>query len=301
MKAFFLALLALLSGHSLTNNLATSTIPLVISSTSTPPIAAPLISIQPTTIVQGDPVMITVNGLVATSSTVQSIVFDGKPLHIFTYDSKPVAFVGIGLNEKPAIYQIEATLSNGQILPENIIVAPRKKIEMSLGIPEGLGGNTPISEQSLVTNLSSDNAILAALPSAAKSYWTDAFRFPVADPIVTNPYGYIRKTGPYSIAHKGTDFKAATGTPVMAINGGVVTLARDLDTYGNTIVVDHGFGIMSFYMHLSLIGVKDGQMVARGEVIGKSGQTGYAVGPHLHLTVRIDGVSIDPMKFLNFF
>ena len=58
---------------------------------------------------------------------------------------------------------------------------------------------------------------------------------------------------------------------------------------------------MSFYMHLSKVSVNEGQLVKRGQIIGESGETGYTEGPHLHLTVRINGVSIDPMKFINFF
>jgi murein DD-endopeptidase MepM/ murein hydrolase activator NlpD len=87
----------------------------------------------------------------------------------------------------------------------------------------------------------------------------------------------------------------------MAINRGVVTFAGPLGLYGNTIVLDHGFGLESFYMHLSEIDVKQGEMVQRDQVIGASGETGYAEGPHLHLTVRVGGISIDPMVFLGFF
>jgi murein DD-endopeptidase MepM/ murein hydrolase activator NlpD len=83
----------------------------------------------------------------------------------------------------------------------------------------------------------------------------------------------------------------------MAINRGVVRIVHTYRDYGKTIVVDHGLGVMSFYMHLSKIYVAPGELVLPGEVIGKSGHTGYAEQPHLHLTIRIGGISIDPVKF----
>jgi murein DD-endopeptidase MepM/ murein hydrolase activator NlpD len=85
------------------------------------------------------------------------------------------------------------------------------------------------------------------------------------------------------------------------MNRGVVRLSKKLNTYGNTVVVDHGLGLMTMYMHLSKREVVEGQLVLRGQEIGKSGQTGYAEMPHLHVSIRIAGISIDPMKFMDFF
>jgi murein DD-endopeptidase MepM/ murein hydrolase activator NlpD len=64
------------------------------------------------------------------------------------------------------------------------------------------------------------------------------------------------------------------------------------------VIIDHGAGVQTVYMHLSKIGVTEGQMVEKGDVIATSGDTGYAGNPHLHLTVRIWEIAIDPMKFL---
>jgi murein DD-endopeptidase MepM/ murein hydrolase activator NlpD len=81
----------------------------------------------------------------------------------------------------------------------------------------------------------------------------------------------------------------------------VVRVARTFQIYGKTVVVDHGFGVMTFYMHLSKIKVNVGELVLPGQLIGFSGETGYAESPHLHITVRINNVSIDPIKFLDLF
>ena len=85
------------------------------------------------------------------------------------------------------------------------------------------------------------------------------------------------------------------------MNRGVVRLAKTFRNYGKTIVVDHGLGVMTFSMHLSKIYVGAGELVKKGQLIGLSGETGYAAKPHLHLTVRIGGISVDPVVFLDFF
>jgi murein DD-endopeptidase MepM/ murein hydrolase activator NlpD len=104
-----------------------------------------------------------------------------------------------------------------------------------------------------------------------------------------------------SIAHKGTDFRATEGTEVMSINKGIVRLAKEFPVSGNTIVIDHGLGLSSIYMHLSKIQVKENDIVEAGQIIGLSGQTGNVLGAHLHLSIKIGGISIDPIKFLKIF
>ena len=285
---------------SVTTSVTTSK-PLV-AAVATAPILPTLAVLPSTSVLQGDPLMVVVNGAGTTStSTVQKITFDDQSLDVMTYKSKPTAFIGIDISKKPGVYVLKMTLANGKIVQKNITVIARKETVAPLGIPASLGGNTPAAETNLVHSLAANNAILATLKSAAGAYWSADFQFPVANPVVTDPYGYLRQTGAYEITHKGTDFQAPPGTPVMTINRGVVILVKDFYSYGNTIIVDHGTGILSFYMHLSKVNVTQGQTVARGQVIGESGETGYAEGPHLHLTIRVNGVSIDPMKFMNFF
>lgn len=98
--------------------------------------------------------------------------------------------------------------------------------------------------------------------------------------------------------HQGMDFTARTGTPIHATGDGkVVEIKKSRRGYGNKIVVDHGFGYRTLYAHLSFIGVKKGQTVKRGEVIGKVGNTGKSMGPHLHYEVRKNLKPIDPINF----
>ena len=235
------------------------------------------------------------------SISVKSMTFAGKPLGVFMYQAKPTALIGIDLKKTPGTYPFVAELSDGKKITKNIEVISRKKIEAPLGIPASLGGNTPAAATSLVTNLSKENTELASIWTGTKAFWTEKFRFPLPTIFITDPYGYSRETGSYEIAHKGTDFRAAEGTQVRAMNRGVVRIAKKFTVYGNTIVVDHGFGLMTMYMHLSKINVNPGELVLLGQVIGLSGHTGYAESAHLHVSVRIDGISIDPMKFMDLF
>jgi murein DD-endopeptidase MepM/ murein hydrolase activator NlpD len=97
--------------------------------------------------------------------------------------------------------------------------------------------------------------------------------------------------------HLGFDLAVGQHTPVPAANDGKVVWAAPLGIYGNCVVVDHGYSLQSIYAHLSEIGVKEGQPVKRGETLGKSGSTGLAGGDHLHFSMQIEGVQINPVEW----
>lgn len=100
--------------------------------------------------------------------------------------------------------------------------------------------------------------------------------------------------------HKGSDFRASIGTLVFAAKAGKVVAARNLLGSGNTIIIDHGYGLISLYFHLSKIQVhvREGVDVLRGDWIGLAGMSGNAEGPHLHFEVRLYGVPVNPFEFL---
>lgn len=97
--------------------------------------------------------------------------------------------------------------------------------------------------------------------------------------------------------HMGFDLASVRRAEVPAANRGVVVLSEYLGIYGNTVVVDHGFGLMSLYAHLSTISVEPGQLVERGAVVGRSGQTGLAGGDHLHYAMLIHGRAVNPIEW----
>ncbi|MEW6721340.1 MAG: M23 family metallopeptidase [Thermodesulfobacteriota bacterium] len=94
--------------------------------------------------------------------------------------------------------------------------------------------------------------------------------------------------------HTGVDLRLPEGTPVRSIAGGTVALAAEQFFGGRTVMIDHGGGVFSIYMHLNRFSVKEGQRVSRGEPIGEVGSTGRATGPHLHFGVRVPGGRVDP-------
>ena len=154
----------------------------------------------------------------------------------------------------------------------------------------------------LFTTLAQEGKIINAIPTGYKILWTEKFKSPLEGTLVIDdPYGYTRIIGNSTMPHKGVDLHASIGTPVYAMNRGLVGFTDSLRNYGNVVVIDHGYGLQTVYMHLSEINVTKGQMIEKGELLGKSGDTGYTLNPHLHLTVRIWDVSIDPMKFLELF
>lgn len=99
--------------------------------------------------------------------------------------------------------------------------------------------------------------------------------------------------------HLGYDLASVRRAKVPAANGGVVALARYLGIYGNTVVVDHGYGLMTLYSHLSSIDVAVGDAVAKGDAVGRTGETGLAAGDHLHFTTLIRGVAVDPLEWFD--
>ena len=124
------------------------------------------------------------------------------------------------------------------------------------------------------------------------------FSWPVNGPI-TSPFGY--RNDPVlggNRLHAGVDIGASSGTPIKAAGDGVVIMAGWNGGYGNFTLIDHGGGLATGYGHQSSIGVRVGQHVGTGEVIGNVGSTGASTGPHLHWEVRVNGTPVDPMGWV---
>lgn len=127
--------------------------------------------------------------------------------------------------------------------------------------------------------------------------WDGAFALPTA----------FRRSSPYGVQsiyngtvrgwHRGTDFAAPAGSAVHVANHGVVRLAEPIPLSGNAVIVDHGLGVFTTYMHLSAIAVRAGQRVHKGDIVGEVGSTGVATGPHLHWGLRVNGSYVDPLRW----
>ena len=132
-------------------------------------------------------------------------------------------------------------------------------------------------------------------------FFKEKFILPVENSIITGVYGSQRiLNGIPKWPHYGLDFAQEKGTPIKAMNSGIVTLAEnDLYYTGATLIFDHGHGISTLYMHLDEIFVKVGDHVKKGDVIGTVGETGRATGPHLDIRLNWYDVRLDPATVLN--
>lgn len=131
--------------------------------------------------------------------------------------------------------------------------------------------------------------------------WQGTFTYPVPEAIITAGYGDSRSYngGPVEIFHTGIDFAGSDGTPILAPAGGTVVFTGTLNLRGQTVIVDHGWGVMSAYYHLSEIKVKVGDVVQAGQqVLGLGGSTGLSTGPHLHWDVRVHNTAVNPLPWL---
>jgi murein DD-endopeptidase MepM/ murein hydrolase activator NlpD len=158
--------------------------------------------------------------------------------------------------------------------------------------------NPPASEGERIAREAKQMAALFAQVSPER-LWRGQFDMPVPGQ-PTSSFGRLSVlNGESRGRHQGADFRAASGTPVHAPNGGRVVLAADLYFSGNTVIIDHGLGMFSLFAHFSRLGVHTGEMVTRGQVLGESGATGRVTGPHLHWALRLGEASVDPLAVVN--
>jgi murein DD-endopeptidase MepM/ murein hydrolase activator NlpD len=129
--------------------------------------------------------------------------------------------------------------------------------------------------------------------------WDGPFRVPLDGDFKGSNFGKRRVlNGRPGSPHSGVDFPASTGTPVHAAQKGRVVLAEELYFSGNTVIVDHGLGIYTFYCHFSEIDSKVGDEVVAGTVLGKVGATGRVTGPHLHWGLQVEHTRVNALEIL---
>jgi murein DD-endopeptidase MepM/ murein hydrolase activator NlpD len=122
---------------------------------------------------------------------------------------------------------------------------------------------------------------------------------PPLDTAVSEQFGVKRTfNGELASQHRGVDLRGAMGTPIAAPGAGLIVLADDLYYTGNTVVIDHGYGVLSLLAHMSKVLVHEGDLVERGTIVGEVGATGRVTGPHLHWTAWVGGVNVDPLSLI---
>jgi len=140
---------------------------------------------------------------------------------------------------------------------------------------------------------------LALADQDKKQHWKGKFIKPVKGDI-TSLYGVTRKkVGQEKFDfHRGIDQTGELGEPIKAANGGIVLMAKNFKFHGKTILLSHGQGIGTIYIHMSEMDVEEGDVVKKKQIIGKVGSTGLATGPHLHWGLYVHGKAVDPVQWL---
>ncbi|KGM51934.1 peptidase M23 [Lysobacter concretionis Ko07 = DSM 16239] len=219
--------------------------------------------------------------------------YAGRDLRVTSYGT--VAF-GIARDEAGPV-RVEVARPDGQRETRAIAVMPRDwPIERVNGVP----AKTVQPPPAIAERIAREQARVSAARARddARTGFTETFSWPVRGRI-SGRFGNQRiYNGTPGSAHSGMDIAAANGTPVMAPASGLVTFVGDLYLTGGTLLLDHGHGISSNFLHLSRMDVKVGDTVRQGDVIGAVGATGRATGPHLHWGMNWLDVRIDPLLVL---
>ena len=264
--------------------------------------------IRPARLVNGTPVLFRVT----TPKPVRSLSGNWLGHEIaFSFDASRkswFALAGVSLETKPGAYPIQlhgetlvgqsAGPPDGQAISfeKKIRVERRRYPRVQLKVPVRYTAPGPEDQRQIEQEKETKADAFKTLSPGRE--WKGSFAPPVSAEI-SDVFGVERVfNGSVQSTHQGLDFRVPSGTPVAAANSGRVILARPLFFEGNCVVIDHGQGLLTLYLHLSKFSVKEGDDISKGQPIGLSGGTGRATGPHLHLAVRWQGVYLNPQVLL---
>jgi murein DD-endopeptidase MepM/ murein hydrolase activator NlpD len=261
---------------------------------------------QPARLVNGGPVLFQVKPPVRLQSLTATWL--GHDV-AFSFDAKSktwYALAGISLETVPGTYSLELTgeappgkdLSKKITFSRTFTVTGGKypKIQAKLNVESKFTEPSPEQQKQIEEGQQIKKDYLNRVTPERE--WSGSFAAP-AEAAISDVFGSERIfNGKTSSPHLGLDFRVPTGTPVAAMNDGTVLLARPMFFEGNFVVIDHGQGLLTLYLHLSEFKVKEGDQVKRGQIVGLSGGTGRATGPHLHVAVRWQGTYLDPASLM---
>ena len=263
-----------------------------------------IVGYQPARLVNGTPVLFRVT----TPAPVRTLSGNWLGHEVeFSFDASSkswFALAGISLETKPGAYplQLHAETSSGQSAGEAISFEKKIRVErqryprVQLKVPARYTAPSPEDQRQIEQDKETKAEAFKTLSPGRE--WNGSFAPPV-NAEISDVFGVERVfNGTVESTHQGLDFRVPSGTLVAAVNSGRVILARLLFFEGNCVVLDHGQGLLTLYLHLSKFLIKEGDDVKKGQAIGLSGGTGRATGPHLHLAVRWQGVYLDPAVLL---
>ncbi|MEK6672158.1 MAG: M23 family metallopeptidase [Nitrospirota bacterium] len=203
-----------------------------------------------------------------------------------------MAFGAVDLDTKPGLYKI--LIASGKINIRLRLVIRRANFPtLNISLPEEKVSLSPEDN----ARAEQEASLLKSLwQNVTEPLWEGSFILPLGNTISTG-FGVKRIfNGKKTSIHRGIDIKGQEGDEVRASNRGRVALVEELFFGGRTIVLDHGNGIFSVYMHLSVVNIRPDDLVSKGQVIGRVGSSGRASGPHLHYGVKVGDISANPLS-----
>ena len=226
----------------------------------------------------------------------------GRPLQFFrSVSGEFIALQGIHARAELGI----EPLSISGTLPDGTPFAHQQMVRIYSGnyIFENIPGVPPETVDEKTSSQEENFLLELVSPSSEQKRWAGKFASPVADPYSEcwpSLFGNRRSFNGsgYKYFHSGLDFCASLGMDIFAAAPGEVVYTDSLTIHGNTTVIDHGWGVYTLYAHQSEFLVQEGQLVEKGQLIGRVGSSGRSTGAHLHLTVWVGGVQVDPMEWL---
>jgi hypothetical protein len=223
-----------------------------------------------------------------------SVVFAGRKAPFFQQpDGTFLALLPVSVFQKPGSYPLEVHDPNGPVVQTlQVAVIDGRYRTQNVNVSKSTAGLQPLPGE-----MEAIQALKDTLTPIR--YWQEPFISPTVD-CQNSPFGVKRyhngqPTGDY---HKGVDLRSPQGSPIKAINGGKVQIARMYRLHGGTVGLDHGQGVGSIYIHMSKVAVQPGEQVKKGDVIGYVGSTGFATGPHLHWGMYVSGLPVNPNQWI---
>jgi murein DD-endopeptidase MepM/ murein hydrolase activator NlpD len=206
--------------------------------------------------------------------------------------------VAVPLGTEKGNYDLTLKLRSGTEIELSVAVGDHDYGEQRLTVENEMA--TPMRPENLKKISQDRRDLKVAYNSSEPKVLFDNLFVPPLTSKLTSSFGTRRLlNGKPKSPHGGVDYKARIGVPVPAAARGRVVLAEELYYSGKIVIIDHGLSIFSLYMHLSEIDCRPGDLIAAGQVVGKSGRSGRVTGPHLHFGVKIAGVFVDPLRFVD--
>lgn len=247
----------------------------------------------PAKIQPGDTFIIRISGLMGAKEP--SAAIEGRPLSFSS--CRRGCFVAIGaidIVSKPGVYRVSLKLGKRQTMLR-LRVSKGRFETIHLTLPEDKVSPGPEDLQRINKEACLLNAIWRI---DSERLWEGSFVLPLQNPLST-PFGTKRIINQGTVSlHRGLDMEGTAGEEIHASNKGRVVLTEELFFGGNTVIIDHGQGIFTVYMHLSGFNVNPGDLVSKNDVIGFVGSTGRSSGPHLHFGVKIAGINANPVSLV---